>query len=72
MNAIVINQFGPASELQSLDLSPQDLAENEVLITNHAFSINPMDIAGRQGLLGKPFNERWSFPRFCCKVLNKE
>lgn len=62
MKTIAINQFGPATELQSMDIEQLELKDNEVLVTNHAFSINPMDIAGRMGMLGKPFNDLWTFP----------
>ena len=36
--------------------------DDQVLIEIHAFSINPMDIAGRMGMLQAPFNDLWSFP----------
>ena len=62
MKTIAIHQFGSAQELQETELTQLPLQKNEILITNHAFSINPMDIAGRLGMLDKPFNELWSFP----------
>lgn len=62
MKTIAIHQFGSAQELQETEIQQAPLKANEVLVTNHAFSINPMDIAGRMGMLDKPFNELWSFP----------
>lgn len=62
MKTIAIHQFGSAQELQETEIQQAPLQANEVLVTNHAFSINPMDIAGRLGMLDKPFNELWSFP----------
>lgn len=62
MKTIAIHQFGSAQELQATEMEQAPLKANEVLVTNHAFSINPMDIAGRMGMLDKPFNELWSFP----------
>ncbi|MDT2756996.1 hypothetical protein P7G51_06350 [Enterococcus asini] len=57
MKTIAIHQFRSAQELQATEMEQAPLKANEVLVTNHAFSINPMDIAGRMCMLDKPFNE---------------
>ncbi|GEO70392.1 NADP-dependent oxidoreductase [Levilactobacillus acidifarinae] len=62
MKTIAINQYGPATEFNLLELPKPTPTADEVLVEIHAFSINPMDVAGRQGQLGAPFTDQWSFP----------
>lgn len=62
MEAIVINQLGPDSQFKAAHIQPAVLQSNEVTVAVHAFSINPMDIAAKMGLLRAPFIDHWSFP----------
>lgn len=62
MKAIAIKQFGAANELTEMDLPALTVKSDEIMVETHAFSINPMDIAGRAGYLSSPFNDQWSFP----------
>lgn len=62
MKTIAITKYGSADEFKEIDMARPVPQANEVLVKIHAFSINPMDIAGRMGALGSPFNDNWSFP----------
>lgn len=62
MKTIAINQYGPSTAFKPLELPQPTPTADEVLVEIHAFSINPMDVAGRQGQLGAPFTDQWSFP----------
>lgn len=62
MRTIAINQYGVVNQFEEMNLEVPRINDNEVLVEIHAFSINPMDVAGRQGNLGTPFTDYWSFP----------
>ncbi len=62
MKAVVINQYGTTSEFKEADVQPAELKPDEVTVAVHAFSINPMDVAGRMGMLSAPFITNWYFP----------
>ncbi|PMD72301.1 NADP-dependent oxidoreductase [Companilactobacillus nuruki] len=62
MKTIAINQYGSAEEFKEIEMAKPQPKSDEVLVEIHAFSINPMDIAGRAGMLGSPFTDNWSFP----------
>lgn len=49
MKAIILNEFGPASNLRFADLPVPQLNDEEVLIKVNAISINPVDIKTREG-----------------------
>lgn len=49
MNAYVINEAGPAEQLQLVNLEKPVVAENEVLVKTVALSINPVDVKTRSG-----------------------
>ncbi|ERK44869.1 oxidoreductase [Levilactobacillus brevis ATCC 14869 = DSM 20054] len=62
LKTIAIDKYGTAKEFYAAEM-PQPVPQaDEVLVKVHAFSINPMDIAGRMGALGAPFTDLWSFP----------
>lgn len=60
MKAVVINEYGPAEKLHLEELPVPEIAEDEVLIENHATSINPIDWKARLGMLKPMFD--WDFP----------
>lgn len=62
MRTIAIDQYGDANQFKEIKMKQPQITDDEVLVEIHAFSINPMDIAGRQGKLGVPFTNFWSFP----------
>lgn len=62
MKTIAIERYGTAAEFRAIEMSQPVPRVNEVLVAIHAFSINPMDIAARQGKLGAPFDVQWHFP----------
>lgn len=63
MKAITIDQFGPADNFTKTDIAePAIVHPDEVKVKIHAFSVNPMDIAARAGMLNAPFSDNWSFP----------
>lgn len=62
MRTIAINQYGDADQFKEVEMEQPKINDNEVLVEIHAFSINPMDIAGRMGMLSAPFDTLWSFP----------
>lgn len=62
MKTIAINNYGPASNFQLLELPQPHPTDQQVLVAVHAFSVNPMDVAGRAGRLGAPFTNQWTFP----------
>lgn len=49
MKAVVIEQFGPSSVMQLMDLPTPDPGEGEVLVRVKAASVNPVDIQTRRG-----------------------
>jgi len=49
MKAIILNDFGPATNLQLTDLSIPTITNDEVLIKVNSISINPVDIKTREG-----------------------
>jgi NADPH:quinone reductase-like Zn-dependent oxidoreductase len=49
MKTIILNEFGPASNLQFADLPIPQINNEEVLVKVNAISINPVDIATRNG-----------------------
>lgn len=62
MKTIAIEEFGSATNFKQIELPEPEVTETGVLVEIHAFSINPMDIAARQGMLSEPFNTLWTFP----------
>lgn len=62
MRTIAINQYGDVNQFKEINLEQPQITDDEVLVEIYAFSINPMDIAGRMGMLSAPFNTLWSFP----------
>jgi len=62
LKTIAIKAFGAADALTEMNLPDLTIDANEILVGVHAFSINPMDIAGRAGYLGSPFTDEWTFP----------
>jgi NADPH:quinone reductase-like Zn-dependent oxidoreductase len=49
MKAIILNEYGPASNLQLTDLPIPKPANDEVLVKVSSISINPVDIKTREG-----------------------
>jgi NADPH:quinone reductase-like Zn-dependent oxidoreductase len=49
MKAIILNEFGPVSNLQLTDLPQPQLKNDEVLVKVSSISINPVDIKTREG-----------------------
>ena len=49
MKAIILNEFGPAQNLQLADIDVPALADGQVLVKIHAIGINPVDVKSRQG-----------------------
>ena len=49
MKAIILNEFGPASNLRLADLPVPQINNEEVLVKVNAISINPVDVKTRQG-----------------------
>lgn len=63
MQALVINEHGGVDKFQKTDVPTPKVDNDELLVETHAFSVNPMDIAGRQGILPKEFTSKWkTFP----------
>lgn len=62
MKTIAINQYGSADEFTMVDMPTTEPQADEVQVAIHAFSLNPMDIAGRMGALSSPFTDLWAFP----------
>lgn len=60
MKAVVINQYGSKEELTEQDVTLPELKENQVLVKEHATSINPIDWKLREGYLKQMFD--WPFP----------
>ncbi|CAM3113068.1 NADP-dependent oxidoreductase [Leuconostoc rapi] len=60
MKAAVINHYGDRNELEVIDTRMPEIQADEVLVENHATSINPIDYKARQGLLKPMF--QWQFP----------
>ncbi|MEI5993477.1 NADP-dependent oxidoreductase [Candidatus Enterococcus mansonii] len=60
MKAVVINQYGSKEELTEQDITLPELKENQVLVKEHATSINPIDWKLREGYLKQMFD--WPFP----------
>jgi len=60
MKAVVINQYGGKEELTEQDVILPELKENQVLIKEHATSINPIDWKLREGYLKQMMD--WPFP----------
>lgn len=60
MKAAQINAYGDASQLFVGDLPKPTLAADEVMIENHATSINPIDWKAREGMMQGMF--AWQFP----------
>src|SRR5260221_2887495 len=49
MNAIILNEFGPASNLRLADMPVPQINNEEVLVKVNAISINPVDFKSRLG-----------------------
>jgi NADPH:quinone reductase-like Zn-dependent oxidoreductase len=49
MKAIILNEFGPASNLHVADVPVPQINNEEVLVKVNAISINPVDISTRNG-----------------------
>ena len=49
MKAIILNEFGPAANLQLADLPIPHIGHEQVLVKVDSLSINPVDIKTRQG-----------------------
>ena len=49
MKAIILNEFGPASNLQLADLPLPQINDEQVLVKVRSISINPVDIKTREG-----------------------
>ena len=62
MKTIAITKYGSADEFKEIAMDRPVPQADEILVKIHAFSINPMDIAGRMGALGTLFTDKWSFP----------
>lgn len=62
MQAITIDKLGTDSTFALSDLQQPSLLAGQVAVNIKAFSINPMDVAARLGMLGSPFTDNWSFP----------
>ncbi|WP_251898854.1 NADP-dependent oxidoreductase [Lactiplantibacillus paraplantarum] len=62
MKTIAINQYGSAEAFTMINMPKPEPQADEVQVAIHAFSLNPMDIAGRMGALSSPFTDLWSFP----------
>lgn len=60
MKAVVINQYGSKDELIEQEVTLPELTENQVLVKEHATSINPIDWKLREGYLKQMFD--WPFP----------
>lgn len=60
MKAVVINQYGSKDELIEQDVTLPELKEHQVLVKEHATSINPIDWKLREGYLKQMFD--WPFP----------
>lgn len=60
MKAVVINQYGGKEELVEQDVTLSELKEHQVLVKEHATSINPIDWKLREGYLKQMFD--WPFP----------
>lgn len=60
MKAAIINKYGERNQLEVIDTKIPDIQPDEVLVENHATSINPIDYKARQGLLQPMF--QWRFP----------
>lgn len=55
MKTIAIEEFGSVDQLKEMDRPVPEINENQVLIENHAFSINPVDWKRRKGNMGGKF-----------------
>nr|WP_225356338.1 NADP-dependent oxidoreductase [Secundilactobacillus pentosiphilus] len=62
LEAIVINEFGSADEFYETELDQPQVTDDTVLVAVNAFSINPMDVAARLGMLPSQFSSNWKFP----------
>lgn len=62
MQAITIDKVGADSTFALRDIQQPSLAAGQVVVNIKAFSINPMDVAAKLGMLSSPFTDNWSFP----------
>ncbi|GAX02006.1 NADP-dependent oxidoreductase [Secundilactobacillus silagei] len=62
MQAITIDKLGVDSKFILQDVQQPALPAGQVLVNIKAFSINPMDVAAKLGMLGSPFTDNWSYP----------
>lgn len=62
MQAIVVNKYGSALELEKAQMPDPKPQADEVLVSVRAFSVNPMDIGGRTGQMGEIFGVKWELP----------
>ncbi|MCI1902354.1 MAG: NADP-dependent oxidoreductase [Bifidobacteriaceae bacterium] len=62
MKAIAIEKYGEDSTFRLVDVTVPRPQAGQVQVAVRAFSINPMDVAGRMGMLSAPFTDNWSFP----------
>lgn len=60
MKAVVIEQYGGKNQLKEKDVPTPEIGENQVLIENHATSVNPIDWKVREGHFKDMF--KWDFP----------
>ncbi|VXB53183.1 NADPH:quinone reductase (fragment) [Bacillus sp. 349Y] len=51
MKAIVINQYGSKDVLEEKEVDKPSIGDDQVLVENHATSINPIDWKLREGYL---------------------
>ncbi|KLD60955.1 hypothetical protein WP50_06165 [Lactiplantibacillus plantarum] len=57
MKTIAINQYGSADEFTMVDMPTTEPQADEVQVAIHAFSLNPMDIAGN--FIGGRLFDHW-------------
>jgi len=48
MKAIILNEFGPAQNLQLADIPTPEINDDQVLVKVNAISINPVDVKSRE------------------------
>ncbi|MBN8192825.1 NADP-dependent oxidoreductase [Bacillus sp. NTK074B] len=51
MKAIIIKQYGDKEVLQETEINQPEIGDNQILLENHATSINPIDWKVREGYL---------------------
>lgn len=62
MQAIVIDRYGASTEFHVAAVPQPIPGDQEVLVRVRAISLNPIDLAGRQGRLAPAFTRHWRFP----------